>query len=305
MVKQFELIEHFDVSIQKFYSILLKEPTFEEQFHTLRGNSKINITEWMSLGNNHWQRLCFYTMEDIDKKGFGNFVCMETQKYYYMGDILRLDSTISPDNPSVGNLFNIKSEWTISQTSYGEQCVLKIFVEVECKRTIIGIQGMVEGTLASKVRSAYETWCSLALEKVKEEQEKQHSKNILESTKEIYDTNRERLHHRFKSLHERVVSGTENIVKLFQDRTNTPTPDGTDQNVLLEKEKVEEIKSIKGDLEEGSIPQVPLNGSNSSHREKRHSINPSVWFIIFFFLLIILLIYFIEKSPLVGFQLKW
>jgi len=171
MVKQFEIIEYFDVSAQRFFSILLKEPNFEEQFHKLRGNSKINITEWMGLGNNHWQRLCFYTMEDIDKKGFGNFVCMETQKYYFLGDILRLDSTISPDNPSVGNLFNIKSEWSISQT-FGEQCVLRIFVEVECRRSLVGFQGMVEATLAAKVRSAYETWCSVAIEKVKEERDK-------------------------------------------------------------------------------------------------------------------------------------
>jgi len=241
-VKQFEIIEHFYVSVQNFFEYLIKLPVFEEHVHRVRGNTKINVTEWMCLGNDYWQRLCFYTMEDPDKKGLGNFVCMETQKYYYNGDIFRLDSTISPDNSSVGNVFNIKSEWTLSKVSEN-QCDLKIFVEVECKRNIIGFQGMVEGALASKVRTAYETWCRIALEKVKEEQEKSlldNEHNIISSTKDFYQTNRVRLHHRIKSIHHKVVSGTENIVRLFQDQNSAGGihSEGSDiKYCLLDKEK--------------------------------------------------------------------
>jgi len=214
MVKQFELTEHFDISIHSFLGYLLEEAQFEEHVHRLRGNTDISITKWMSLGNNHWQRFCLYTLADGEKKGMGNFVCMETQKYFYIGDTLRLDSTITPDSSS-DDLFNIKSEWTLAQTpsSIVEQCDLTIFVEVECRRHLIGYKGIVEGTLASRVRSAYEMWCKAALEKVKEEKEKLYHKKTLF---EIYDNNRDLLQDGLKSLRYKVVSGTENIVKLFK-----------------------------------------------------------------------------------------
>jgi len=225
-----------------FLIILYNYQVLKNMYIGLGGTPKINVTEWMCLGNDYWQRLCFYTMEDPDKKGLGKFICMETQKYYYNDDIFRLDSTIAPDNSSVGSIFNIKSEWTLNKKSEN-QCDLKIFVEVECKRNIIGFQGMVEGTLASKVRTAYETWCRVALEKIKEEQEKQEKLNevsILSTTKEFYESNRVRLHRRIKSIHHKVVSGTENIVRLFQDQNSVSSihSEGSDiKYCLLDKEK--------------------------------------------------------------------
>jgi hypothetical protein len=272
MVKQFEIVEHFSVSIPKFFEYLIRSPSFEEQVHRARGNSKINITEWMCLGNDYWQRLCFYTMEEPDQKGLGNFTCMETQKYFYNGDTFRLDSTIAPDNPSVGNAFNIKSEWSLSKV-YDDQCDLKIFVEVECKRNIIGFQGMIESTLAGKVRAAYEMWCQVALLKVKEEQEKQSEINIISTTKEFYEANRVRLHRRLKSIHHKVVSGTENIVRLFQDQTGLKVPDTEGNEPLLfdkEKESGEEGLVPLRDMEEGNIqntyqPVIQPRKDKSSH----------------------------------------
>jgi len=132
----------------------------------------------------------------------------------------------------------------------------------------------------------------------------------LESTKEIYDTNRERLHLRLKSLHHKVVSGTENIVKLFQgknraknpdnitisheisisDRTNTPTPDPSDIMILVEKDKTDESRSANTYLEDGSLQQ--LQPQNTTNNPKHQTFNP-MWFALFFCILIILLIYFI------------
>jgi len=307
-VKQFEIVEHYNVPVMKFFEYLIREPNFEEQVHRARGNSKINVTEWMSLGNGHWQRLCFYTMEDPDKNGLGNFVCMETQKYFFNNseDTIRLDSTISPDNTAVGNVFNIKSEWTVSKT-YDDQCDLKIFVQVECKKNIIGFQGMVEGALAAKVRTAYETWCTIAFQKVKEEQEKQSEISILATTKEFYETNRVRLHRRLKSLHHKVVSGTENIVRLFQDQssTNTPKNDGVEDTLLFDKEKESgeegQLVSIR-DIEEGTVlVSTPVYSFSHSlivldqpglvqRKEKSTEGVNAALILCFFFLLFVLLI---------------
>lgn len=166
------------------------------------------------------------------------------------------------------------------------------------------------GSLASKVRSAYENWCSSAVERVKEEQEKTNSKSILESTKEIYDTNRERLQKRLKSLHHKVVSGTENIVKLFQgnnirnkytditvsheisvsDRTNTPSPD---TSIMISLEKGDESLVNNRDLEDGNLQQ-PQN--NTSNNPKHHTYNPVIWFALFFCILILLLIYLLVNN---------
>lgn len=318
MVKQFELTEHFDISITTFFSYLLEESHFEEYVHKLRGNTDISVTRWTSLGNNHWERFCKYTMADVDKKGMGNFLCMETQKYFYVGDTLRLDSTISPQGPSE-DLFNIKSEWTLSPSI--EQCDLKIFVEVECKRSI-GYKGVIEGTLASRIRSACEIWCKAALEKVKEERERFfNTKSILETTIEIYDTNRDILQDRLKSFQHKVVTGTENIVKLLKsshktnfrkqynlshelslsDRTNTPSLDNSEvlDSLSFKKDCDESMNSVNTIItiepDEGGTLLTQSENDSDTGEEKR-TYNPVMWFIFIFCLLFILLIYVIGKQ---------
>jgi len=149
---------------------------------------------------------------------------METQKFWYDNETLRVECAIVPDNPNVGNVFRIQSYWKISPIS-NSQCLLNISGEVECKKSLLGMQGMVENILAEKIKSAYQKWCTFAvpyIEKAKQEieQENERKRKLEKASLAYQNPTKSRLHRRWHALQTRVMAGTENIVKLLKDSAN-------------------------------------------------------------------------------------
>lgn len=264
MVKKFELTQIFQCSIAEFFKILLSNQNFEEEVHISRGNKNISVTPWMASGSNVSQRLCFYTIVDNDKNGIGSSLCKETQTFRHENESLCMECAIVPDNPSVGNIFRIQSYWKIISLS-GNQCSLTITGEVECKKSVLGIQSMVENILAEKFRGSYLNWTSCAVvfvekfkQKEEEEMQKERMKQQESSVMSFLGQNKSRLHRRWQSLQTRVMAGTENIVRLLQDGARVSAAKLSEKS--LHSPSAPTQPSHRTEIEHGGDVVIDLNG---------------------------------------------
>jgi len=102
----------------------------------------------------------------------------------------------------------------------------------------------------------------------------------LQNTKQFFENNRIHIHKRLKHLRNRVVSGTENIVRLFQDRViQYPSKDPNLTTNYIEKEKTSEddVNSKNSythprDVEEGfvMIPDSPWKEKLKKSPDRRN-----------------------------------
>lgn len=214
MVKSFQFTHTFEVPLTDFFQICIQNPKAEEEIHLFRGNQKITITDWMEASPGVQQRICFFLM--VDPGGIGESTCMETQKYWFDGAILKLKTQIVPDNPNVGNAFRIESEWVIQKC--GDGCSLEIKTEVECKKAVWGVATMVENILANKLTESQEKWCECAqqiLQKQKRQEQSPPKRFIPKKS---------------PGFTSRVVVGTENVLKMFQEHPKSQKKDkGSDE----------------------------------------------------------------------------
>eukprot|EP01124_Arcella_intermedia_P022542 TRINITY_DN3384_c0_g1_i2.p1 TRINITY_DN3384_c0_g1~~TRINITY_DN3384_c0_g1_i2.p1 ORF type:complete len:146 (-),score=50.58 TRINITY_DN3384_c0_g1_i2:37-474(-) len=140
---------------------------------------------------------------------------------------------------------------------------------------------MVEGELLKKVQSSYENWISFAV-KYLEENKREEAKPLLTSIQnptKFFD-HKLKLHRRLKQLNNRVVSGTENIVRIFQDSI---VPFQTPSSTEKEKKSGEEMTAI--DIEQG-LP--PLQQKEVKKRDQKANMTAIFGaFLCFLFLIII------------------
>eukprot|EP01129_Flabellula_baltica_P014836 TRINITY_DN722_c0_g1_i3.p1 TRINITY_DN722_c0_g1~~TRINITY_DN722_c0_g1_i3.p1 ORF type:complete len:208 (-),score=31.83 TRINITY_DN722_c0_g1_i3:12-635(-) len=151
----------------------------------------VDIVEWIGLDKGA-RRICFYSISDATQ----NYKCVEDQTYaYHGGDVIEMVCNIVPDS-SVGDIFDIKSTWTLTRVAE-EEITLVISVVVECKEKIFGVSSAIESALLNIMKNHYTVWVDAASE---------------ECTQEVViDIQKE--HHPVRQS--RRVSGTENLVRML------------------------------------------------------------------------------------------
>jgi len=276
MVKKFEIIQLFQCSLADFFRILIANSPFEEEAHLARGNKSIKVTTWMtSSGSSISQRLCFYTIVDSEPNGIGNSLCMETQKFWHEKESMCMECTIVPDNPTVGNVFRIQSSWKITSIS-GNQCSVTIKGEVECKKSMIGLQSMVENVLSEKFRGSYQKWINFAMEflqKIKQKEQEEENQKELRKKQEQQESmlsfsflsqNKYRLHRRWQALQTRVMAGTENIVRLLKDGARASSAKTTDKSP---SQPLTQSSVLRDDIESSTLDDIVLDLSGEVGKE--------------------------------------
>jgi len=241
----------------------------------------VSVTAWMTApGTPVSQRLCFYTLVDTDPNGIGNCVCMETQKFWYENETIRIECSIVPDNPNVGNVFRIQSYWKISPVS-DRQCFLSISGEVECKKSLLGMQGMVENILSQKIKASYQKWFAFSvpyIEKAKQEIELENERKRKQASLAYQNQTKSKLHRRWHALQTRVMAGTENIVKLLKDGASlstisqsfVPTTTSTTSTTVLSTSSSVLVDSV-GDVSSKNDVVIDLGGAKGGKDKDKES----------------------------------
>jgi hypothetical protein len=165
MVKELVLKDEFPYSLERIIKDTIFNSNFEENHHKLLGNTGVTVTDWIESRVHHSQRVCFFTL--LDKDNDMDIYIVENQEASTEKELtLELKSTLVPDSKKYGNVFEIKSDWSIVQID-NNQCELNILITVSCKHVVWGVTDMAESILAQKVEKLYLKWCSHAKDELK------------------------------------------------------------------------------------------------------------------------------------------
>jgi len=263
-MKHLILEEVFHISVKLFYSLFFEDASFKEQFHISKGDKDVEITEWIQQSPLDQQRVCFFTMiENTGKEDVDKTRCLETQRCFLSPSMedFRVESSLLPENQMGSALFRIDSKWLIQQSGKEKDTSkVTISVDVECKKKIWGVTGMVEGVLEKQASLSYTKWFEMAKNRIISLEGSKAKSSDCSSSEEVVtpvaalpivsDSSAGFVRMRL-STYKRVVSGTEKLAQmlssttLHQLTTNiTPSSsfDNTSLDVVIEEHDDSDLK---------------------------------------------------------------
>lgn len=153
MVKKIDFVHKFensngvDLSAKKIFEALFEHSDFWKSYHEKINDEHIIVTDWISNEKlKQLDRMCFYSMieEKNSNSNSSSTRCIEKQNSRKIDgdDIISVESTVTPENPTTSSLFSIVISFLIKTPS-----TVEIHANLECKKKIWGVSSMVENML--------------------------------------------------------------------------------------------------------------------------------------------------------------
>ena len=173
MVRQLNFHRVFKgCSVQTFFQEFFHSPAFTIGLHERLGDEGIDVSDWISTGDDSAQRLLFYSKKDEAEGGRATRV-IETQSYKMLDNgSFQIKILVNPENP-LGQVFRIEANWSArrhpdlddeDEDNVITACSVDICLEIECKKRLWGGYGnsLVEGFLEKSALKEYTEWLDAA-----------------------------------------------------------------------------------------------------------------------------------------------